>query len=774
MVDWPVWLLVVLAMVLAQVGLWVGARLLGRHLRWPEVLLSWVVVLVLLGPWLSGSRLLVPNGSLARIGQLALPPEVQERLPDGVDPWAVQSDVMLQFLPAEVEVRRAFSAGRLPLWSDRLGGGTSPWANPQAEVFSPTAMIGRLAPLQHHVLLAVVAKLLIAMQGAAALARRLGGRTPSALLAAVGFGLGGGMVAWLLFPLASTAAWIPWHCLAVVGLMRTRRQWGREILRAAFATTVVLLAGHPETGLGGGLLAATLGLAVMRRRRALVRLGAATAAAVLGVALAAPLVLPTLAAVRQSQRFVDKTTMEATGELFHKGGHLLFGAWVNPLAAGRPYGEVFVGRYNWCEGLVPYAGLVALAGLLAALLVGPRVARAAALFSTTTLLAASGWRPLSELLHAVPLVELVTWERVMLAGGLASALAGALAAPRLWLRPRAAAVVALAVAASASLWVDADPWVIGSWVALALALGLATLPRTRPAAMPLVVVVALVDLGAWASPQLPHGRPEWFYPRTAVIDKLEAASRTREPGRVVGEGRALYPHHLAIYGLEDVRGNDPLGRADLGRALGAVFEFAPTAEDYFASFLHVDHPFLDALNVTAILSHQRGRERRGLVWAGVGSGHSVWRNRGVLPRWFIASQVDVVAAGELPDWLRNLDDPRRVAIDPGRTQLPLGGTVTAVRPSGQRRPGIEPLRVEPVAETRLLATSLTWPEGWTARAPGREELETLVVNGAFLGVVVPPGVADLVLEFTPPGLPVGLGVGVVAWLLAAALWWRSR
>ncbi|MCA8932102.1 MAG: hypothetical protein KDA49_06510, partial [Rhodospirillaceae bacterium] len=385
MLDVPAWLLVVVALLLTQVGLAVGLRLLGRPHRWPEVVVSWLVVPALLGPWLGGALLLVPDGSLARIGQLALDPEVRERLPEGVDPWAVQSDVMLQFLPLEVEVRRAFGEGRLPLWSDRLGGGSSPWANPQAEVLSPTAMIGRLAPLQHHLLLAVAAKLLIAMQGAAALARRLGGRTPQALLAAVGFALGGGMIAWLMFPLASTAAWIPWHCLAVVGLMRARRIGGRELLRAAGATTLLLLAGHPETGLGGGLLSGVLGLAVMRRGAMARRLGAVAAAAALGVALAAPLVVPTLAAVRQSQRFADKTRMEATGELFHKGGHLLFAAWINPNAAGRPYQETFAGRYNWPEGLVPYIGLAALAGLAAALIVGPRPARVAALFCSGTL-----------------------------------------------------------------------------------------------------------------------------------------------------------------------------------------------------------------------------------------------------------------------------------------------------------------------------------------------------------------------------------------------------
>ena len=62
---------------------------------------------------------------------------------------------------------------------------------------------------------------------------------------------------------------------------------------------------------------------------------------------------------------------------------------------------------------------------------------------------------------------------------------------------------------------------------------------------------------------------------------------------------------------------------------------------------------------------------------------------------------------------------------------------------------------------KLLATSLTVPDGWKATADERP-LKTLIVNGAFLGVVVPDGVEAVRLRFIPTGLWFGFGLCVLS------------
>jgi uncharacterized membrane protein YfhO len=57
----------------------------------------------------------------------------------------------------------------------------------------------------------------------------------------------------------------------------------------------------------------------------------------------------------------------------------------------------------------------------------------------------------------------------------------------------------------------------------------------------------------------------------------------------------------------------------------------------------------------------------------------------------------------------------------------------------------------------LLASSVPFSRGWSARAGGRK-LQTLHVDGAFLGVRLPAGASRVELHFLPPGFLAGCGV----------------
>ena len=156
----------------------------------------------LLFPWIDRTRLLVP----ADILQRAIPAPAQVRDDHRHD---LQNDTVYQFIPWELEVRHALSDLRLPLWSDDLEGGSSPWVNPQASPISPIAMPARALPIQHFLLVTLALKILVAFQGTWVLARTVGVSRLSSLLAGAGFALGGGMMAWALFPHTATLAWAP-------------------------------------------------------------------------------------------------------------------------------------------------------------------------------------------------------------------------------------------------------------------------------------------------------------------------------------------------------------------------------------------------------------------------------------------------------------------------------------------------------------------------------------------------------------------------------------
>src|SRR5687768_1850535 len=101
-------ILVLLAVLgLAQLFLWILARLLGMRLPARVAALGAALPLVFLSPWLLTSKLLVPSDGLST----AIPGAVPAAVPD---PHALLNDVVYQLLPWELEVRHALAARRLP------------------------------------------------------------------------------------------------------------------------------------------------------------------------------------------------------------------------------------------------------------------------------------------------------------------------------------------------------------------------------------------------------------------------------------------------------------------------------------------------------------------------------------------------------------------------------------------------------------------------------------------------------------------------------------
>lgn len=770
--------------VLRRLG-WAGR---GRVARLRPTL-ALLLPLALLAPRLEGVELLAPTHPLRAV----------PGVPDlGPGPWDLLNDAVFQFLPWEGEVRRALGDGRLPLWSDRLQ--SSPWSNPQAQVASPVALSARLFPFEHFLLAALAAKLLLAFDGAWALAAALGVRPFFRALAGLSFALGGGLMAWALFPQSSALALVPW--LAATAVRLARRDGRGERLAAALATAALAVGGHPEIALAGGVFAALAALLLLRRRAprgaALARLAAA---ATLGLALAAPLWLPFAFEVGESQRFAElalagdggRAAGEASG-WFHPAHVAMLRSPLGPEVFGRPYFGQFTGPFNWVWAAGGYAGLAALAGLAAALAARATRRRALplALFALGALLASARFAPLMAALETLRPLRAVALERALPVATLALALGGALgleAIARRARRPAAPArglqvrgphlalrlsppLLAAATLAGVSLAARTTPRTLVAWLLLALAAALAV-RRRRLAALALAAALAL-DLGLFARDFLPAGFVRQHWPPSPLLAELTRRGG-EAPFRVAAVERLAYPASLAPHGLEDVRVHDPLADQRYLDLTGPAFGFAPTTTEYFAPFALSGHPLGLFVGLRYLLAPANAETPPGWERIEVAGepGWVAFEAPDALPRLFLPARTLAVERRELLSAFATLDAAETLLVVAGETPL---GLDALPPPQGgdrlelvERRDGRYRVAAR-LAGERVVATSLLEPEGWRVEAAGRR-VETFAGHGAFLAFVAPAGESEIELRYRPPGLLPGTALALAG---ALALAFRAR
>ncbi|MCM2315179.1 MAG: YfhO family protein [Thermoanaerobaculia bacterium] len=755
------------------------ARCLGLKLERAVLAVGVIVPLLLLGAWLDSRVVMAPTNLLEGIVPGAPPLEASTT-------HNILNDAVYQFLPWELEIRRALKTLRLPLWSDALEGGSSPWVNPQAGALSPLAWMARPFEIQHFLLVMLALKLQHALLGTWLLCRRVGVNRRVSLLAAVGFALCGAMSAWAMFAHTTTMSWVPWLTVGVISMLRSRGL--QRVVPVAVLTAALLLSGHPEVAAGGGLLAGLSGLALRNRRKPTLKvLGKAALAAILGFGLAAPLLVPFAKHLPKSQR-----AQEAVSEALQSGGWSLArpDTWfdqegrtllrtpTNPHAFGRPY-EKQVGDDGrtivWPEILAGYPGIAALLGAAVVMLgTGRRRATPFFGFFVVALLLAANAKPLVALLDLIPPLRAMAYARLFLPAGLAVWVAAAIGLDCFlrrptgrWLQFGAASAVAFVV-----LSIRLDAMVL-SLVLLGM-LALLVSIRSPRFGVAMLAAMTLLDLVPWVKAQYPTGDPALFYPRTGLIAQLEAEVQSPAMWRAVGEDYGVFPSILPVFGIAEVRPHNPLAPMDQVSALTHAFRFGPTRDVYFSSFVNADHRLIDFLNVRAIVWNSDHPVPARFVRFDDGQtpGYRLFRNPDALPRCFFPTQWTRVGGDALGTWIEGLDDARHVAVSSGSVELPVaaGGDTFEVRDS---KPG----RIALTSDTRsgaLVATSLPSPEGWRASVAGGEQLSPVVVNGAFFGFVVPAGRHDVTLRFVPPGFLEGLWIGAFAALVCAALLIRDR
>ena len=708
------------------------------------------------------------------------------------------NDPPYQFTPWEAELRRLLKRPGLAFWSDRLEGGSSLWANPQAQVLSPVAWIARLFPLPWFFLVKIAAQSTVCFLGVWVLARRLGASSPTSLAAACAATLSGGMIPWALFPHTGAAAWVPWTTAGLVVLARrpNRRAW----LVTSTAVAALLASGHPEVAFGAGVAGGFVGLALRARRVSWRRLILGWGSvAVVGFALASPALLPFLAALPESQRAAEMTAESVARpslgwhpkSWFLESDRRLLLAVAHPDAMGVPFQGTFRGALNWLEAGAATLGIWTLAGAVLALFGVRRAALPLIGFGGFAVLAAAGFEPLVWGLRHLPPFTVTAFPRLLLVGSILLSVASALG----WdavrrRRPNTLMLAALFAAGVASV-LSAPEARVGSLVAWSLVGWLVWVGEApdgrgpvdrRRAELWAGVGLALVvfSLVPWAWRMLPTSRPETFYPSSPVFEQLAATAETssaRPRARVLGTDYLGYPSLLSMYGLAQTRPHNPMTPAPYLDVLDAAFGFTPGMDSYFAPVQRLSAPWLDFLGIAAVWStglaeDEESRERRaGLERAGTFGPFGIWRNPNAAPPWQLASRWQSMGPGR-HDRLRSWDPTMGFLVDgTGPTSQPLDAApgrlvLRSYRPG---RIGLDVVE-RTTSSTELLVTSLQGPSGWSVRwsdAEGRTSLaERVRVQGAFLGAWIPPDAVRLEMRYVPPGW----GAGILLCGLAAALW----
>lgn len=576
-------------------------------------------------------------------------------------------DVIFQIDPWLVLVREELRAGRLPLWNPFQSAGAPLWANGQSAPLFPLHLLVVALPLEIGLILLPWCRVVIAGLGVVLLARSLGLPLRSAVLAAVGWSLGGRMAAFLLYPMANALALLPWTWWAIERLAR-RRPHGVVVL--AIVTGLQFLGGHPETVVHGAAAGALLLLARPAGWR---QLPHALGGWALGAALAAVQVVPLLAFLPQTARWHsagDGAALQLAEvgrvltRMLHPGslGDAAAGTWIGP------FNDVATAGYLGL--LIVPLGLIGLAGLRQA----GAVPRLGAVLAVTFAVGFS-LPGVHQLHHLVPVVGRGLAHSSVPSFHLALCLLAAFGLER-WLagsrRPAVFAAVATLAAVSSTVVFLRDDWhVVGVDPAIGLlaltlaAVALAALPpkaRARHAMgwATLVVVATVVDLSWRHGHTLGWGRLAELYPQTPATIALERVAGADY--RVAGLGETLRPNGASVLRLRDVRGDDTLELTSFDLLSE---RFAPPHPTFFTPIENWDDPALDALAVAAVIGPPLA-EAPSASWELLhdGADARVWRRPGAHPLVRLdgnLGRIEVLTATP-GHW--------RVAVDtPGPTRL---------------------------------------------------------------------------------------------------------
>jgi hypothetical protein len=753
-----------------------------------------------------GGRTFLPMGSVVGVLGPAFPwqfkgeaPFDAYRVDAGTSAWVAH--------PQSREVGRAYAEARLPLWNPHQGLGAPLAANAQSGAFDPLRLpvfiSSRPIVWDLYYLLRALGGLVLTWL----FARSIGLGFAAAVFAAVGYGFSGFIVIFGNTHFVEVYLLLPGLLWATEVLRRGRRRLGLIAVAAVVATTI--LAGMPEASLmtlvygaayGGyrivwdAIDARSVRAAFSPRNRLLV-LGW-----VIGIGLAAPLILPLAEYIGQS--FHVHGADRKLGLMADLPHRLVLVAV--PFLHGIPLQSAVPGPpgITWAGYSGAVVSVLAVAGAFS-LRAGP-LGRSGAFFVGALVLLWSKFFgvPVVNELGRLPGLELTVipkWGAPLVSFSLAmlGAFAVHAACSREGLRARSVWVAGLVVAVYAALMIrlneallprfseahlraTAVPAAIAALFVCAMLLLRRVPPAVRGGALCLAAFAELFVLA-------PHGVFSTRYDplvEPPFVRYLRDRQRSEPPFRVFATGGILYPNFATAFHLDDIRMLDALYPS-------RYFEYVQSflaenvTDRYTGGYGSSEQPsriahnkWLNAANVRFVIvpaGQDPGRQFVRVYHGEV----DVYENRGVLPRAFVAGAAVVVRARQ--EALAVMRDP---AFDPAMSVVleASGGSSRIVLPSaGPARAGeariskydAQEVEVEVAADRPgVLVLADAYYPGWEAELNG-EPAAIYAADLAFRGVVVPAGRHRVVFHYRPAPVTAAFALAAVS-LAGLAIGLRPR
>ncbi len=481
--------------------------------------------------------------------------------------------MMWQSVPHARAEREALAMGEVPLWNRHTALGRPLWGQGLTYILDPLQWLTFLGsdPAPGWDLKFLAHRFVFASGvGLAALAAT-GAWIPAAIAAAAA-PFAGAFVYRFNHPAIFSLAYAPWTLLGwfLVAKATSARASARAVIVLTVSTSLLLVAPTPKEAAIAVLgMSATGAIAVLLSadswRLRGQRLAAAMMAGIAVALLTAPHWLVFLDTLRQSAHAYETPNL-ATGGLLH--GVAL---WVSPLMPGTPQ-----------PGLHLFALVLVAAAMTAPLrLWEDRSALASAIGAALLIAVALGIVPTS-VLNRMPLISQIghLYDVLLMAALTPLLIVCATGARILWSAGVSRTLVATTATGAAGWWMlkrlgesgpfdRFEPWAVALLLPLAVAFP-ECLRVARPdsagavaaagaAMMTLMLPGGLhLDSGATAIDRLllqPRPRPS-LTQSSPAIDAIHAA--TTEPMRTTGVSYTLFAGTQMLYGLEDIRGADPL------------------------------------------------------------------------------------------------------------------------------------------------------------------------------------------------------------------------
>jgi hypothetical protein len=699
-------------------------------------------------------------------------------------------DVVSQMIPWRKAVREALENGRLPLWNRFLLGGEPLLGVAQPAVFHPGTWLGLLLPLPQAWTFDMTLRIFLAALCAYLFFAGTGASVAASLLGALAWAFSDFLMFFVGYPVTPSVAPVP---LLLLALWRLSRVGGLESVGLMTAALVLIaIAGHPETLLfcvtGAGIYF-FFQLAWAGPGRRLVAVLRSLAAGGLAFGLSAIALLPFLEALPQTHEHVLRTTFLALADRSDEPIESLrrFLSNLLPYAYGTLGRSEVVPRFAVPVG---YAGSLLFPLIATGLFTRERSKGPWLVLGALGLALSARLWGVTDLLARAPVFDIAVLEYfVFLAifAGVALAVEGA---DRLHAGEGVAIFLAASVASAGGLVLLASSRrdilgnlgmrpeylrlrILAQVAPLLLCALLAVFALRRHGRVRAGFVTALLLLFAGQRaveeaevyPTLPARA---FYPPLPVLDPIPRD----EPVRVAGLLWALVPNMSALYGLEDVRGYEPMLFAPLAETFRLWCRPQPI---FYNRVDDATSPFLAFLNVRYVLAGPFDAPPAAWPEIAQDRGTRLYENPRALPRVFVPRHlVWTDLLGLHVHIMKTIGDYANDGVAgqarPGRLHWWNNGPAE-VRISSYAAERMT-LEVDAREET-LVGTSIPAWRGWRLTIDGKRA-PLVPFNRAFLSFRVSPGRHSAALRYLPDGFLYGAGLTVATLLACGVLARRAR